>query len=295
MKPLRVCIIEPIHNPTTNADAMDLMLSNSEFIARKLNYNSETMQELDNFAPELILLICSIPNNFLELITQIRQQKTYLNVPLIIMSTTQEIVAQINMLTLEVDGFISLPIQNEQFISMIKTRIMRARSLGGQMIRDSLTGLLNHARILEQLEIEMARAKRDHAPLSFAMLDIDHFKMINDVQGHVAGDNVIKNLANLFEQRLRKSDSIGRWGGDEFAIILPESNALTVCPMLTQIKNSFAQFQHKAHDTVFTATFSVGLANLSPSILNTTALVQAADNALYQAKNQGRNQIVIVN
>ena len=295
MKPLKVCIIESANNPVTIIETLETALSKADIVVSKLAFSSEIDKQLNHLGPELILLIGLKTQDLLSIISQLRQQKGYLNIPLIVMSPPQEIMVQLNMLSLETDGFISLPIQNESFISMIKTRIMRARSLGTQMIRDSLTGLLNHARIVEQLEIEIARAKRDNTPLSFAMLDIDHFKTINDVHGHIAGDNVIKNLANLFEQRLRKSDSIGRYGGDEFALILPESNALTVYPMLMQIKNSFSQFQHNAHGTNFTTTFSVGIANLSPSIIDAPALIQAADDALYQAKHQNRDQIVIAN
>lgn len=294
MKPLRVCIIEPVHNPTVNVGAIQTTLSKADFIVGKLNYDAETIQQLTHFGPELILL-CLAANDLLQFIAQIHQQKTYLNVPLIVVSSAQEIVSQVNTLGLKVDGFISIPIQNEPFISMIKDRIIRARSLSAQMIRDSLSGLLNHAQILEQLKIEIARANRDHASLAFAMVDIDHFKMINDTHGHMAGDSVIENLAILFEQRLRKSDSIGRYGGDEFAVILPKSTALSVYPMLTQIKNSFSQLHHTINHTIFTATLSVGIADLSPNMGNLTNLVQAADDALYQAKNRGRNQIVIAN
>lgn len=295
MKPLKVCIVEPANNPITIIETLETGLVNADIIVSKIAFSSEIYKQLNHVGAELILLIGLLTNDLLSIISQIRQQKDYLNIPLIVMSPPQEIMVQLNALSLEIDGFISLPIQNESFISMIKTRIMRARSLGTQMIRDSLTGLLNHARIIEQLEVEIARAQRDNTPLSFAMIDIDHFKTINDLHGHIAGDNVIKNLANLFEQRLRKSDSIGRYGGDEFAIILPESTALTVYPMLMHIKNSFSHFQHNAHGTNFTTTFSVGIANLSPSITDAPALIQAADDALYQAKNQNRDQIVIAN
>ncbi len=94
------------------------------------------------------------------------------------------------------------------------------------MSRDSLTGLLNHTHIMESLDHEVARVDRYGAMLSFAMLDIDHFKKINDGYGYAAGDGVIKSLSRLLQQRLRKTDFVGRYGGEEFAVDMPETPLL---------------------------------------------------------------------
>ncbi|MGD9591960.1 MAG: GGDEF domain-containing protein, partial [Candidatus Berkiella sp.] len=163
--------------------------------------------------------------------------------------------------------------------------------------QDSLTGLLNHTRILEQLDLEMARAKRNGTPLSFAMIDIDHFKAINDSHGHPVGDRVIKGLARLLKQRLRKVDSIGRYGGEEFAIVFAQTQAQSVLKKLDDIRRGFSKLLHRSSDPLieFSATFSVGLAELSEELNTLDKLVNAADKALYIAKEQGRNRIVFYN
>jgi diguanylate cyclase (GGDEF)-like protein len=126
------------------------------------------------------------------------------------------------------------------------------------------------------------------------MLDIDNFKMVNDSHGHPVGDRVIKGLARLLKQRLRKIDSIGRYGGEEFAIIFPQSQGYNVYKKLDEIRRGFANLLHRSGDPSieFSATFSVGLAELSIENDSVDKLVNAADKALYSAKEQGRNCIV---
>lgn len=294
MKPLRVSIIESVHTQhSTEADSLQQTLSNAGMIVSKLCYENDPYAALNQFDPELILTIPSTANDvMMHFIHELRKNANYVNVPIIFFASKPELINQLSLSTLEGDGFIISPMQPNRLISIITQRIMRARQVGSQMIHDSLTGLLNHVRLLEQLEIEIARAKRDNACLSFVMIDIDHFKRINDVYGHLIGDSVIKKLAHLLKKRLRKSDSVGRYGGDEFAIILPESKALTVEPILTEIKNQFAHYTFSTDTDFFQVTLSAGIAQLSDQFSTVTQLIQAADDALYYAKNQGRNHII---
>jgi diguanylate cyclase (GGDEF)-like protein len=159
-------------------------------------------------------------------------------------------------------------------------------------VRDSLTGLYNHTHILQLLDDARARALRTEQPLSFAMLDIDFFKKVNDTYGHPVGDRVIKSLAMFLKQRLRKSDYIGRYGGEEFAVVLPDTDAATALKVLDEIRQRFAEILHPAQPQDLSCTFSCGIAELRGSEDGRT-LSKNADQALYSAKHAGRNRSAI--
>jgi len=301
MKAFRLYLIQPLSSLTPDMQALDILCSEPEFIVSRFKYESNNsisniLQELSYFRPEIILIIGLSPNDSIQIASVIKEQNKTLIAPIINLLAIHNIAEQLKTPSLEIDGLISLPIQNRTlFINTIKKRINYMRNIGIHLIRDSLTGLLNHAQILEQLKIEIARAQRERSSLAFAMLDIDHFKNINDSYGHMAGDSIIEKIATLFESRLRKSDSIGRYGGDEFAIILPQSTAQNVYAILKAIQESFSNHPPQWPNTAFTATFSIGIAELSKNINSIPALVQTADDALYNAKNKGRNHIIIAN
>jgi len=190
------------------------------------------------------------------------------------------------------DDFLTKPISDAHLVAAVRVRATRSRQLADLMSKDSLTGLLKHARIKETIAIELARARRNNQPLSVAMLDIDHFKSVNDTYGHASGDRVIKALAHLLKQRLRKADGIGRYGGEEFVVILPECDQETAQRVLDDIRARFAALRYQHEDREFASTFSVGIAcTLQLPAANGDELLIAADAALYAAKHGGRNQV----
>jgi diguanylate cyclase (GGDEF)-like protein len=123
------------------------------------------------------------------------------------------------------------------------------------------------------------------------MIDIDHFKRVNDTYGHPMGDQVIRSVAWLLKQRLRKTDAVGRYGGEEFVVILPQANAERARNLLDRIRIDFSHFSHPVKNTAFACTFSCGIAQLAPGV-SPQDLIKQADTALYEAKRKGRNQIV---
>ena len=155
----------------------------------------------------------------MELARVIRQQDKFHSVPIIYLSAEDDINKQLHAMSLGGDDFLTKPINPKHLTSTIHNRGRRARSLLALMIRDSLTGLYNHTHTLYLLETEIAKASQNGTKLTFAMLDIDFFKKINDSYGHPIGDRVLKSLSLFLKQRLRKTDHIGRYGGEEFAIV----------------------------------------------------------------------------
>ena len=160
------------------------------------------------------------------------------------------------------------------------------------MVRDSLTGLLNHTNLKEQLEIEVSRAMRLKQNIALAMLDLDHFKAVNDQYGHATGDRVLRSLSRMLMQRLRSTDVVGRYGGEEFAVILTGANAEEAAKRLHTVRESFAELSHFADGQEFKVTFSCGIAAAPPNG-ESAGLSEAADKALYEAKHAGRNCIVV--
>jgi len=252
-----------------------------------------TLQALRDFNPELILLDMYMPKvSGEELARVIRQQAAYVSVPLVFLSGEIDTDKQLAAMRCGGDDFLTKPIDLQHLIASVTTRARRYRSLRSYMQRDSLTGLLNHTKSKEFLDVEIARAEREGRPLSFAMVDIDHFKRVNDTHGHPVGDRVIKSLARLLQQRLRRSDLIGRYGGEEFAVILSNTSGETATRVMDELREAFSRIRHQAGGTEFTATLSCGVAELRAG-MSGNELANEADKALYQAKHRGRNQVVL--
>ncbi|KGF72090.1 diguanylate cyclase [Neosynechococcus sphagnicola sy1] len=253
----------------------------------------QVLQPLVDFRPDLILMDVYMPScNGLELAAVIRQLESYLSIPIVFLSTETNLDRQLAAMSLGGDDFLMKPIHPHHLIRAVSSRAQRSRLLRSYMIKDSLTGLLNHTKTKEQLMIEVSRAQRRQRPLTFAMIDIDHFKSINDSYGHAIGDRVITSLSRLLQQRLRKTDVIGRYGGEEFAVILPETDGVAATPVLNELRAGFAQIRHQAADREFAVTFSCGLA-VYPQYPEATSLSDAADKALYLAKAQGRDRVIL--
>lgn len=167
---------------------------------------------------------------------------------------------------------------------------MRARDLRQVMETDSLTGLLSHAHIKNRLMSEQTRVQRTASPLAFALVDLDHFKQVNDRQGHLAGDQVIRSLARLLSSRLRRTDIVGRYGGEEFAIVLPDTGPTEAAAVLDDIRALFKRISHQGNEGEFHVTLSCGLAMFDPEHPG-DGQVLTADKALYRAKALGRNRV----
>lgn len=166
------------------------------------------------------------------------------------------------------------------------------RHLQIQSRTDELTGLANRRYFLETLETELARSRRYHTPLSLAILDIDHFKHINDTLGHDAGDRVLCDLGKLLVSELRTFDGIGRLGGEEFAILFPNTtaaNAELACERVIAAIGT-REVMTDEGSTRYTASF--GLTDAGDDTADGQAFLKAADKLLYQAKADGRNRIV---
>ena len=258
-----------------------------------VNDPTQLLNEISVFNPELILMDLYMPGwNGYEVTRMLRQQDMYDSLPIIFISSERDPRMQEKALECGADDFLTKPIDPLHLIAAVRHRTQRYRKLRRYMERDGLTGLLNHSKMKELLENELSRARRNSTALSCVMIDLDHFKTINDRFGHPTGDRVLKALARLFQQRLRRSDLIARYGGEEFMLILPETPAEKALPIVEELRQSFSSIEHAQPDGHFHVTFSAGIASF-PGITDGALLSAAADQALYRAKKAGRNCVVV--
>jgi diguanylate cyclase (GGDEF)-like protein len=163
-----------------------------------------------------------------------------------------------------------------------------------QMIHlDELTGLLTKRSLFRALENELIRTERYKHPLSVLMMDLDHFKMVNDTHGHLVGSHCLTEVGALIREATRVTDVNGRYGGEEFVSFLPESDTAAAMIVAERIRETMAgrTFQYK--DTSYHVRISIGLATYPAHGMTVESLVQAADIALYRAKSTGRNRCIV--
>jgi len=159
-----------------------------------------------------------------------------------------------------------------------------------QASHDSLTGLLNRSAILEILAKELSRARRTKAPLSVIMADIDHFKQVNDVLGHLAGDQVLNKVARFISTSIREYDHCGRYGGEEFFVVIPGCDRNSARDIAERLKHTLSEQDIVIEDRAVHVTLSLGLAEYKEA-QDMDSLIKAADEALYRAKERGRNRV----
>ncbi|MDF3124085.1 diguanylate cyclase [Rheinheimera sp. 1928-s] len=272
------------------AEHYALVLQGAGLRAEILLDPSQIYDGLSRFRPDVILLDVLMPDcSGPELAQLIRLQDEWLSVPIIYLSSETDGERQLAALVKGGDDFLTKPITDTALIVAVFARAQRARQLADMMTKDSLTGLLQHARVKERLSHELQRSERTGEPLSVVMLDIDHFKKVNDNYGHLTGDQVISSLANLIKQQLRKTDIIGRYGGEEFLLILPDCNQQQAFGLVEQLRQSFASLPFSFDYQNFQCTFSAGICQATATD-QTDQLIDQADKALYASKHAGRNQ-----
>jgi diguanylate cyclase (GGDEF)-like protein len=252
------------------------------------------LEQVRDFHPDLILMDTAMPEiNGTDLAKIIRQIDEYISIPIIFLSNDDDFNKRIEALDLGADDFLIKPIKASHLMAVVRSRLERLKSLQSYMVRDSLTNLLNHTTFRSVLSKEVSRCNRQNTRIALAMMDIDHFKNVNDMYGHSAGDRVLKSLARLLKQRLRGSDTIGRYGGDEFVTLLLDCEAEQAFKIMDEIRLIFSEIKFYPNDeSNLSVTMSCGISTF-PEFPNAQILSDAADQALYKAKDSGRNMIKI--
>jgi diguanylate cyclase (GGDEF)-like protein len=264
----------------------------------------ELLQRKD--APGLIILDWMMPGmTGVEVCRRIRQRDSEPYTYILLLTSKSQKEDLIEGMDAGADDYISKPFDpNELQVRLragirlvdLQSQLLKAREeLREQATRDSLTRLWNRSSILNELTRELARSERDRRPLGLVIVDLDHFKQVNDTYGHLAGDAVLREAARRMQNSIRQYDSIGRYGGEEFLILFPGCGEVDCVAQADRLRKQLAQAEMSVNDSSLRVTASFGVTVSVPGEVRTQeALIRTADEALYVAKRSGRNRVEVL-
>jgi two-component system cell cycle response regulator len=288
---------------------------NIEIIATRLRYRGYEILEAGDgeqalalvreAAPDLILLDVMLPDiDGYEISRRIKGAEDLPFIPIILVTARDSTQDKVAGLDAGADDYLTKPINFPELEARVRSmlRIKRLqdeleeknRELERLSISDGLTGLYNHRHIHGLLAEEFERVARTHDCMSVAMFDLDHFKSVNDTYGHQAGDRVLVELADILREVARDVDRLGRYGGEEFMVLLPETCIDDAAVFVERVRREVARRPFDAgSDQPLRMTISAGVATYPhDTIPDVESLVRLADQALYTAKDTGRNRVV---
>lgn len=261
------------------------------------------LQEPD--APVIAILDWMMPGlDGIEVCRRVREQAREPYVYIILLTVRGDKAGPLEGMEAGADDFLGKPFDEEELRARLRAgerildlhaEVAAAReALRIQANRDTLTGVLNRRTILEILTRELARSRREGSPLSVAIADLDRFKAVNDQHGHAGGDAVLRQAASRMAASLRPYDALGRWGGEEFLVVLPGCDARAAAVTAERLRARLGAEPIDAGGHAITVTCSLGVATLEPGGgEDERSLLSAADAALYRAKENGRDRVEV--
>ncbi len=280
-----------ILDETAQGDLYGDILNDAGMSVRKLVDPREVPGALEEFNPELILLNLYYQGVLgMEVAAMIRQFESAQAVSLVFISEETRLDRKMAVMRTGGDIVLAHPVEKELLLSVVTARVERARILRSLMVRDSLTGLLNHTSLIQTLESWSARAARGELIFSYGIVDIDKFKRVNDTYGHATGDRVIQSLARSLRHHVTRRDVVGRYGGEEFAVLFYGLDGPAAVEQMRGMHDDFARIRHLSDGGEFFTTFSSGLACCT-EFPDPGRMQEAADEALYTAKSKGGHRV----
>ncbi|WP_372763726.1 diguanylate cyclase [Litorivivens sp.] len=288
-----------------NLDILKNGLEDEGFTVVTAESGRKGLELIDRESPELVLLDIGMPEmDGHQVLQQIRLSDEHGDLPVIILTANTEDSNLARCLESGANDYVTKPFSFTALVARINN-VLRTQKDTRQLnrdveklrdlaYRDEMTGLLNRRAFFERANAEFEISKSSGEPLAIAILDIDHFKIINDTFGHAAGDEVLSAFGKLLKSCLRLHDIVGRIGGEEFAVCLPNSQAMHAYNIFERLRTTLAKQQLLTNDdgTTHQVTVSVGVVGLTDQ-KELDNLMILADMALYRAKNQGRNRTIV--
>jgi diguanylate cyclase (GGDEF)-like protein len=263
---------------------------------RGLSDPTNLLDVLEDVRPDLVLLDAMLPHvSGFDLARMIRATPEWRDLPIVFLTGRADVESRVAAFEAGGDDYLAKPLVAEELVARVRVRLDRRRLLREMTEKDSLTKLLSRRALLDALASRISEARRHGRRLALALIDVDRFKAINDVYGHIVGDHVLAALGRLLAERFRLEDVRGRWGGEEFVIVFPGERADTAAGVLGRVLEEFRRIPFPSeHGERFFVTFSAGVASLPEDGSSVDALVRAADLRLYEAKHTGRNRVVAI-
>ncbi|SIS66153.1 diguanylate cyclase [Salimicrobium flavidum] len=270
-------------------------LENNEFQVLVALTGKKGLELFYDVNPDLVLLDYVLPDiDGISLLTQIVEKARNEFTPVMMVSAHISDEHRTLSFNLGVSDFIGKPINTDIFLPFLHNRLSARQQILKRTLQDELTGAFNRRFMEKELleQIERFNKEEDYF-FSLAMVDLDHFKSVNDTYGHHMGDQVLETLVNVFEKQKDPEDSISRYGGEEFTIIFPHTDGKDAIKKLQKWRETFSHISFTSGNAEFHVTFSSGVKETSRNPRHGKEVLEQADKALYHAKHSGRNQTVL--
>lgn len=283
---------------------LERALSRRGYDVSLVSSGEEALATIAVKAPDVVLLDIVLPGmSGLELLQALREQPTTQSTPILLLSALSKTQDVVEGLSKGANDYVTKPVVVPILLARVEALLRSSalvRNLEAQTevlwklaAYDELTGIANRRSIFHALEQEIARSERYGRELSILMMDVDHFKRVNDGQGHVAGDAVLRGVAAVLQGSFRTIDVVGRYGGEEFCAILPETGAEGARRSAERARVAVESHAMEVNDTRLSVTISVGVTTMVPGPAAELDLLHQADLALLDAKRSGRNRAVV--
>jgi diguanylate cyclase (GGDEF)-like protein len=275
-------------------ELLSVTLRNEGLLIRTVNDPARVLDVMQEFPPELMLLDVNMPNiSGFDVCKMVRGIPRWQDLPIIFLTAQTGVQARVSAFQAGADDYLPKPVINEELLARVKVRLDRSRLMKERSDKDTITGLLLRRAFAEQLNAMLADAQRNQLIFTICLLDVDHFKHVNDTYGHLAGDQVLTMLGQLLMRRFRVDDLRGRWGGEEFILAFRRESKQTMQRAVARFLDEFKQLSFQSDSgQEFRCSFSGGLASYPADGQSIFDLIKAADERLYYAKESGRSRVV---
>lgn len=270
-------------------------LRNDNLLVRTVHDPLKVLEALQEFPPDVMLLDVMMPGmNGFQVCQMLRGMPRWRDLPIIFITAEIHIEARVKAFTSGADDYLPKPVVTEELLARVRVRLEKSRLLKERSDKDTITGLLLRRAFVEQFNGMLADCERNNSVMSVCLMDVDHFKKVNDTYGHIAGDSVLSGFGQLLLRRFRVDDLRGRWGGEEFIIAFRREDKQTMCAAINRVQDEFSKITFESEDNrQFNVSFSGGIASYPDDGATLHELLSVADKRLYNAKHAGRRRIFI--